>query len=537
MLTEVRSSVLRKSIIRFHRGLNVILGDENATNSIGKSSALMVIDFVFGGDSFIEHNEDVVQELGHHSYQFCFEFEGKHYRFRRDTVNPAVVFQCDSKYAPIEELDLKVYTAWLKSQYFPEMKAITFRGMVGLFSRVWPKPNATNVRRPLHVIPSQSGSECVSNLIKVFDRYGEIDNAQTEANAKSNEKKALRNAFRHSILDKITKTQYSKNVVELEAIHAEVDTIKSDLSRFSLNLREVIDRDLLELKKAKDALLSQRLKLRSKLQRTERNLKQNKFVRSEQFEALQNFFPNVNHDRIAEIEIFHSSLSAVLKKELQETEKLVRLQLNTTDNAIAELDSQISMRLNNYDNPVALIDRVSALSEKWSRLKRENDYFEKQTNIDIDLVALLVALSDLKSQVLKDIETSINATIRAIVDRIYGSDSRAPVLELNEDGYSYRIVDDTGTGTAYANLVIFDLAILELTQLPFLVHDSPLFKNVENNAVAKFIDEYRRSNKQVFISLDQIKKYGAKAASELESLCVLRLDGTNVLYTVNWGKK
>jgi len=323
MLTEIRSTVLRQSVIRFHQGLNVVLGDENATNSIGKSTALMVIDFVFGGDSFLEHNGDAIRELGHHSYEFCFEFKGKHFLFRRDTINPKVVFRCDASYAPIEEMDLKAYTAWLKSQYFPEMEPITFRGMVGLFSRVWPKPNATNVHRPLNVFPGQSGSECVGNLIKVFNRYGEIEVAQTAVNNKKTEKNALRTAFRHSIIEKITKTQYSKNVVELEAIRAEVDAIKSDLSRFALNLREVIDRDLLELKKAKDVLLSQRLSLRSKLQRTERNLKENKFIRSEQFEALRSFFPNVNHDRIAEIEVFHSSLSAVLKKELQETEKAV----------------------------------------------------------------------------------------------------------------------------------------------------------------------------------------------------------------------
>ncbi|MYN13525.1 DUF2326 domain-containing protein [Pusillimonas sp. TS35] len=537
MLTEIRSTAFRKSLIKFHPGLNVILGDENATNSIGKSSALMVIDFVFGGDSFVEHNEDAVRELGDHSYLFCFKFEDECFYFRRDTVNPSVVFRCDPKYAPIDKWDLKAYTAWLKSQYFPEALRITFRGMVGLFSRIWPKPNVTNVRRPLHVFPGQSGSECVSNLIKVFNRYGEVEAAQTATTDKKGEKNALRNAFRHSIVEKITKAQYSKNVVELENIRTEVDTIKSELSRFALNLREVIDQDLLELKKAKDLLLSQRLRLRSKLQRTERNLKENKFIQSKQFEALCDFFPNVNHDRIAEIELFHSSLSAVLKKELQETEKAARLQLDTTDNAIAELDRQISERLNNYDNPVALIERVSGLSGKWSRLRRENDHFEKQTKIDIELAALQEALSSLKIRILKDMESSINAAIRAIVDRIYGPESRAPALELNEDGYTYQIVDDTGTGTAYANLVIFDLAILELTQLPFLIHDSPLFKNVENNAVAKFVDEYRRSNKQVFISLDQIKKYGAEAAAELESLCVLQLDKTNVLYTANWGKK
>ena len=35
--------------IKFEKGLNTILGASRASNSIGKSTFLMVIDFVFGG--------------------------------------------------------------------------------------------------------------------------------------------------------------------------------------------------------------------------------------------------------------------------------------------------------------------------------------------------------------------------------------------------------------------------------------------------------------------------------------------------------
>lgn len=38
-----------KKVITFHKGLNVVLGDNKGTNSIGKSTLLMVIDFIFGG--------------------------------------------------------------------------------------------------------------------------------------------------------------------------------------------------------------------------------------------------------------------------------------------------------------------------------------------------------------------------------------------------------------------------------------------------------------------------------------------------------
>ncbi|WP_250518578.1 DUF2326 domain-containing protein [Caballeronia sp. ATUFL_M1_KS5A] len=537
MLKEIRSPQLRARSISFHSGLNVVLGDANATNSIGKSTALMIIDFVFGGDTFLETNADAITALGHHFYEFSFVFDGEVSRFRRDTQSPGVVFRCDDQYQPVQELNLRSFTNWLKEKYLTDAHDISFRAMVGLFSRIWPKPNVTNVRHPLHTVASQSASDCIATIIRIFDRYSEIEAASAAVAYKDSERKALGSAFKYAIVEKISKTQYSKNVVELSAIQAEVDSIKNDIARFSLNIREVVDRDLLDLKNQKDELLAKKLPLQANLQRTERNLRENKFVKSAQFESLREFFPSVNSERIADIELFHSSLATVLKKELQENQKSLRLQVETIDTAITELDTQISERLKNYDNPVALIERVSALSQKWNRLRRENDYYSKREDINRELSDLTEHLSHLKTSVLNDIQTLVNDEIGKIVKRIYGEESKAPRLTLHETNYSYQVVDDTGTGKAYSNLVVFDLAIFALSDLPILIHDSPLFKNVENTTVAKFISEYERFEKQSFISLDEIEKYGSAAATRLSALSVLTLDNVNVLYNRVWRRE
>lgn len=536
MLVEIRSAVLRKSVITFHAGLNVVLGDENATNSIGKSTALMLVDFAFGGDSFMEYNYDAIRVLGQHTYEFAFRFGSRTYNFRRDTIAANVVYRCDSSYAPLGEMSIKDYTSWLKSMYLAGIKAVTFRGAVGLYSRIWPKPNIKNVQLPLHAVAAESGTECVLGLIKLFGRFPEIEQAQLEVNEKATQRKALYGAFKHSIVEPITKPTYTNNVVELQAITNEVETIKAELAKFALNIREVVDRDLLELKKSKDTLLALRLNLQSRLQRTERNLKGSKFIQSKQFEALQEFFPTANFERIAEIEMFHSSIAGVLKSELLDSQKKLNLQLHEVDERIRGVDDDISGRLKNFDNPGALVDRVASLSERWNRLRGQNLLFEKKTRMDSEFKALQTTLSEIKTRVIKDLQEEINVRIKEVVGRIYGKGARAPALELKEDGYKFKIVDDTGTGTAYANLVIFDLAILSLTQLPLLIHDSPLFKNVENSAVAKFLWEYLRIDKQVFIALDQIEKYGPEVAAELRRLCVCALDISDVLFTKRWSK-
>ena len=53
--------------IRFHRGLNAVLGDDSGSNSIGKSTLFMIIDFVFGGSDYITKQKDVHQEIGGHT--------------------------------------------------------------------------------------------------------------------------------------------------------------------------------------------------------------------------------------------------------------------------------------------------------------------------------------------------------------------------------------------------------------------------------------------------------------------------------------
>ena len=57
------------------------MGDDDAKNSIGKSTALMVIDFAQGGNSFLKDEAGAIRALGHHHYNFSFVFAGQPYFF------------------------------------------------------------------------------------------------------------------------------------------------------------------------------------------------------------------------------------------------------------------------------------------------------------------------------------------------------------------------------------------------------------------------------------------------------------------------
>lgn len=70
MLKEIICDKFKQKRVEFHRGLNVVLGDDQGSNSIGKSTFLMIIDFVYGGKDYITKSEDIQENVGIHTIKF-----------------------------------------------------------------------------------------------------------------------------------------------------------------------------------------------------------------------------------------------------------------------------------------------------------------------------------------------------------------------------------------------------------------------------------------------------------------------------------
>ena len=107
MLAEVQCDKFKKNgqirePIIFHAGLNAVLGDDNGSNSIGKSTFLMILDFVFGGSDYVKKCVDVQDNVKGHTINFAFDFEDKKYYFSRSTIDYNKVIKCDEKYQQLE---------------------------------------------------------------------------------------------------------------------------------------------------------------------------------------------------------------------------------------------------------------------------------------------------------------------------------------------------------------------------------------------------------------------------------------------------
>ena len=274
--------------------------------------------------------------------------------------------------------------------------------------------------------------------------------------------------------------------------------------------------------------------LSSRLQRIQANL-QNKGANLKfELEQFALYFPDFNVEQAKNVDAFHDKLTSILRSELQSAEKDLRSQILELNAQINQIEARITEKLNIRDAPKIAVEKVVDLAAQIKQLTVENGYFTRAQDIEKNLKTATSDLAALKERVLDDICNQVNTKMYELNKEIYGESRRAPTLNIHGDRYSFSTYGDTGTGTAFANLITFDLALLDLTCLPAVAHDLPLLKNIENPAMEKIIFLYAASKKQIFIAIDKIHSYDPEAASVVESHGVIQLSKNKTLFIKNW---
>lgn len=532
MLKTVYCDKLREKKITFKLGLNAIIGDDSAANSIGKSNILMIIDFIFGGNTFITHNIDVVQELGALEFNFEFQFE-KAYYFKRNTDSYKFVSICDSEFKVIEEIKTEQYCEFLKQKYNINIPNINFRSIVGRYSRVYGKQNL-NENRPLQYVARSKEKNNIISLIQLFNKYEIISDLEKQLSRLDEEKSAIKSAAKYDLIPKMTKAGYIKNTKSIEALTRELTAIKDNIIDLSTDIEAKISKEVLALRRRKSDLQIQRNVYENQMRRTNHNIESSPENLQIEMMSLLELFPSINVDRVKEIESFHSNISKILKDEFVASAEELAAKIKLLDDEIQEIDKQINKSLDIKDTPNYNISRVVDLSASIAQLANENNYYTKTIAIDAELRKAKDDLADIKKRILSEIQNQINIKMNDINQIIYEGYRKPPALELDENNYQFYTYGDTGTGTAYANLVTFDLALLMLTCLPSITHDTPIFKNIEDKAMSNIISLYATFDKQIFIAIDKIYTYDKTAVSVLEENEVLRLNADKTLFVKNW---
>jgi hypothetical protein len=547
MLVEIQSDAfisngqVRPPIV-FTEGLNSVLGDEGANNSIGKTSLLFVVDFVFGGDDYAR-SDDIITNVGFHTVNFKFRFSEKEYHFSRNTKDSQVVRICDEHYVPIpsvEPLPITGFNDFLKEKYKVSLD-ITWRNTISGFVRLHGRDNL-EAKYPLKTYSTQSQREQVLRLFELFDYCGILDLA-SEAATTEDKVDTIQSAQRYGMMSAATNTkQVTGNDVKIQSLKSNLDEITSEQADPTILLEmdhNVTDRGM-TLKKEIAIARRERTKLQSHYLRVSQGIDGDSFQISSDYSELKKFFPDVDVKSIQEIETFHQSLVVVLDAELEEAKADFEMKIEQVEQKIDSLLIELGTLGSAYSLPRPVLEKYAQISREIDYLTKQNELFDQTTILVEERRIASNRFKEVFDEARPEVQGRLNQKMEALNEIVGGKTTQAPVFVISNSGKSYKFKtpDDTGAGTGYKGMVVFDLSMLQLTQLPILLHDSNVLKQISDVRIEKILEQYQEAGKQVFIALDKQGSFSERAQQILNDTVVLRLsmDG-NQLYGRPWNIK
>lgn len=185
------------------------------------------------------------------------------------------------------------------------------------------------------------------------------------------------------------------------------------------------------------------------------------------------------------------------------------------------------------------LDRHSELKAEIDALKTQNQAFLTQKELQDAKAKAEEALRRGIEGILAEIEETLNSKMKEFNDTLFKTHRKPPHIKFNKhDSYKFETPDDTGTGSNYKGMIVYDLAVLFTTALPALAHDSLVFKNLEKDVEDGIMRIYASTQKQVFIAYDKQGDCRPETQRILYDNCVLQLSDNNCeLYGRSWNKE
>lgn len=524
--------------IPLRAGLNTVMGSASGSNSIGKSTFLMIIDFIFGGDDYVEKLTDVQTEVGEHRICFAFKFaDGIHY-FYRSNVDYKNVQKCNENYQPIEDglISLNQYLSFLQTHYDMDLVGLTFRNAIGRSMRVY-KRETLDEEHPLHQAKQETAKSAIEGLLKLTDLYSGIE-AQSKITTEAKDKyTTFKKAQKYQYIPFVTKqSDYDKNETRIAELTEQAEELARKSSSGLLDLDSMQAEQLSILQGKLSNFKRQRSRLLSQLRaiRVDRDLGKKGFKRN--YDDLLRFFPEVDLQRIEAIEGFHKQLAGILKKEFSETEENMQAALDLIESEMAQIEADISQMAKTTDLSKVVLEQYASIDKELKTLRAANENFIKTTELSNTAKAYEAELNRLVVEQIAIMQQEINSEMLDINNTIYGGRKTAPTLTITDAShYTFFTPRDGGTGAQYKGLVVFDLAMLALTRLPVIAHDSVMLKQIEDDAIEKILELYEGTSKQVFIAMDKEDSYTKRAQEIMEANKALQLSpGEGALFGRTW---
>ena len=526
--------------IEFHKGLNAVIGNESGTNSVGKSTFLMILDFVFGGDDYITKSKEVHRNLDPHTFRFEFEFDGQPYYFTRSTDTDDIVTQCDENYEPLENGAMKLSKYWefLLEKYGLEEYGLTWRGAITRFVRV-DRRDTLNREEPFRSAKGEKQSQAIIQMLKLYGQYEDVHDQEEAAKDAENREAAFKDAQKYEYIPRVrNKTEYQNNLDRIDALTVEAEELAAQSSDGLLDLDSVQAEQLRNIERRLSAIKRQRTHLRTQLDDINQSKEEGKKPAAQKdYEDLLRFFPDVDEERLEEVEQFHRDLSRILKKEIKESAESIEAMIEIANDEIQSLE-KAKVQISCIPNVArAVLEEYADIRKQLQLLIDANNAYDNREQLHDKAVSEQEKLDKLIVQQMARVEIKLNGLMEEMNNKLYPEAMKAPLLRVESSSkYTFETPDDGGTGMRDKGLILFDLAVLQSSNIPFLVHDSVLLLQIENEVVEKIIEFYsEQTNKQIFIAFD--KTATPHAMELLEKAKILHLSrGGNELFGRAWNR-
>lgn len=235
------------------------------------------------------------------------------------------------------------------------------------------------------------------------------------------------------------------------------------------------------------------------------------------FSELTDFF-DVNVRKLESIEDFHRKLSIILKKEVKDFINETWTNINALNKAIRVLEDELVQIQKGTNISKVVLKSYSSLEKEIEILQQINNYYEQRKVLDADSKAKSKSLEEITSFQTAQLVTKLNAKMEEINQNTYKNETYAPILVTpSSKKYTFSTPNDNGTGCRYKGMITLDMAILELTQLPVLTHDSVLYGQMSYLRVERTFKLYSQREKQIFVAVDKTTNLNAETRDIIDS--------------------
>ena len=530
MLVELKCEKFKEAIkngISFNSGINFISSYDDESNSIGKTTFLSIIDYIYGGKAVNE--KAAITKLESCEICYCMKFD-KLYFYKADCKNRNIIYECDKNYNIIKQVKYDEYTQFLRDHIGVKIN-FSFRGAFSEFFRFFNKKEI-NITQPLSKNNrGVSPREDLNILLDLFDKYDQYYNIEIDLKDKKDTRAAVKMLEKSKSLSQIVidKKQYEYNKEQLEKIASVLDDTYINNADMIINIATEND-DFFEIKSEYNEIIDRIMEIDSMIESNNYTYDENAAVID--INRIKEFYGAIDFKKVNDLMKYHNDLKNVLQEDFTDTIATLNSEKKVLITRKNEIERDIRERGISKEALNNITKNIVAKLIKKQVMEDQNLLYEKIESLKIATKSVEAQLNHDKFNDLKIIEKSINDKLSDFCAKYYNGNVKPATFNIKTNSnYTMEYKEDDGSGCAHINLILFDLIVLISTKLPLLIHDSNLSSDIDAPKMKTLVKLYAESQKQIFVALSNCGKYDAETKDLISKYQILELGaGANRLF-------